>query len=50
MRQWLLIIDTWTGSGFNREIRIFYAKTGDDCFLAIRSESLRCVAGYQLIG
>lgn len=46
MREWLLIIETWNGTKYIREIRPFCAKTGDDCYRAIRVESKQCVAGY----
>lgn len=40
MKRWVLFLDS--------EAREFWAASGDDCYIAIRSESRSCVAGYQL--
>jgi hypothetical protein len=40
MKKWRIYVEG--------EWREFWARTGDDCYLAIRSESKYCVVGYQL--
>jgi hypothetical protein len=44
MTRWILIF-AYPDRPWER--REFWAAGGDDCFLAIRSETSECVAGYQ---